>query len=53
MKILSAAKDQFYGERSGRYRDPFGHEWLIGHQIEELSNQEIENRFKNLMAGLE
>ncbi len=35
-------KDQFYGERSGSVRDPFGHEWLLGHQIEEVTPQEMQ-----------
>ena len=27
---VRAAANQFYGERSGMVRDPFGHEWLLG-----------------------
>src|SRR5262245_13860803 len=30
--VTRPAADAFYGERSGAIRDPFGHEWLIGHQ---------------------
>ncbi len=26
--------DQGHGERQCRIRDPFGHEWLLGHEIE-------------------
>ena len=33
--IEMAPTDQFYGERSGILRDPFGHRWNIGHSIEE------------------
>ncbi len=40
--------DEFYGERSGRIRDPFGHEWLIGHAIEEVSPAEMQRRYKAL-----
>ncbi len=36
--------DQSHGERQCRILDPFGHEWLLGHQIEELSNEEIQKR---------
>ena len=28
--VMRPLKDQFYGERSGTVRDPFGHEWLLG-----------------------
>ena len=37
--------DQFYGERTARLLDPFGHEWLLGHQIEDVSHEEMQRRF--------
>lgn len=43
--IVRPATDAFYGERSGTVRDPFGHEWLLGHQIEEVSTQEMQRRY--------
>src|SRR5262245_42704444 len=27
--VVQEPKDEFYGERSGRIRDPFGYEWLV------------------------
>jgi len=38
-------KDQFYGERSGSVRDPFGHEWLLGQHIEEVAPEEMQRRY--------
>lgn len=38
-------KDEFYGERSGVIRDPFGHRWLIGHSIENVSSAEMQRRY--------
>jgi hypothetical protein len=35
--IEREARDEFYGERSGTIRDPFGHRWNIGHNIEDVS----------------
>lgn len=32
-------------ERQSRVRDPFGHEWLLGHELEALSSEEIKQRF--------
>jgi hypothetical protein len=26
-------------------RDPFGHEWLLGHELERRSDEEIRRRF--------
>ena len=40
-----AVQDEFYGERGGVVRDPFGHRWLIGHTIEEVSPEEMQRRY--------
>lgn len=40
--------DQFYGERSGAVRDPFGHRWSIGHHIEEVTPEEMQRRYTAL-----
>lgn len=45
-----AAQDEFYGERSGVVRDPFGHRWNIGHSIEKLTPEEMQRRYDALMA---
>ena len=44
-----AAKDEFYGERSGVIRDPFGHRWNIGHQIEQVAPEEMQRRYTRLL----
>lgn len=46
--LLMPPTDQFYGERSARLRDPFGHTWLIGHSIETLTPQEMQRRYTAL-----
>jgi PhnB protein len=46
--VVRPARDAFYGERSGTVRDPFGHEWLLGHQIEEVSTKEMQSRYTAL-----
>jgi PhnB protein len=38
--------DEGHGERQCRIRDPFGHEWLLGHEIENVSSDEIRRRFE-------
>jgi PhnB protein len=43
--LTVAPRDQFYGERSGVVRDPFGHRWLIGHHIEDVSGAEMQRRY--------
>jgi uncharacterized glyoxalase superfamily protein PhnB len=44
-----APKDEFYGERSGCIRDPFGHRWNIGHQIEQVAPEEMQRRYTELL----
>ena len=41
-------KDQFYGDRSGSFVDPFGHKWTIATHIEDVSFPEMEKRMKEL-----
>ena len=47
--ITRPATNLFYGERSGAVRDPFGHEWLIGHPTEDVSVDEMQRRYTELM----
>ena len=41
-------QDHFYGERSGTVRDPFGHEWNVGHAIEDVTPEEMQRRYTAL-----
>jgi PhnB protein len=43
-KELRPVKDQFYGDRSGTFEDPFGHVWTIATHTEDLTPDEIEKR---------
>jgi PhnB protein len=43
--VVRELADHFYGERSGTVLDPFGHEWLIGHHIENISSEEMQRRY--------
>src|SRR5271155_5772268 len=47
-KVLHPVQDQFYGERSGQFSDPFGYTWMISTQTEQLTAEEIERRFAAL-----
>jgi PhnB protein len=49
--LEQAPSDAFYGERSGVVRCPFGHRWLIGHSIEEVSTDEMQRRYTALFEG--
>lgn len=47
--MLRPPKDEFYGERSCRLRDPFGHEWLLGHHIEDVTPEEMQRRYTAML----
>ena len=49
--LLRPAADQLYGERSGTIRDPFGHEWNVGHEIERVTPEEMQRRYDAMMKG--
>jgi PhnB protein len=40
----SAVTDQFYGDRSGTFIDPFGHRWTLATHVEDVSEEEMERR---------
>ena len=48
--VVRELQDQFYGERSCSIRDPFGHEWLLGQAIENVSHEEMQKRFAAMFA---
>lgn len=48
---LRPVGDEFYGFRSGTIRDPFGHEWMIQHQIEDVSPEEMQIRWENMVKN--
>lgn len=49
--VVRPLADQFYGERSGTIRDPFGHEWILGGHVEDVSTAEMQRRYTELTGG--
>jgi PhnB protein len=49
--VQAEPTNQFWGDRLGRLKDPFGHHWLIATRVEDLTPEEIETRGKALFAG--
>jgi len=50
VKTERPVQDQFYGDRSGNFIDPFGHCWTIATHVEDVSMEEMERRMA-AMAG--
>jgi PhnB protein len=51
-RILLPLKDQFYGDRAGSIADPFEQAWTIATHKEDLSPEEIRQRFTNSLRRL-
>jgi PhnB protein len=47
--VQRPVKDQFYGDRSGTLKDPFGHVWTIGTHKEDVPPEEMHRRFEAAM----
>jgi PhnB protein len=39
--VVFPVEDQFWGDRYGMLRDPFGHQWSMGQPVREVSHDEI------------
>ena len=44
-------KDQFYGDRSGQFEDPFGHRWSVASHVEDVSADEMTKRAAEAMGA--
>ena len=43
-EVMYPLEDQFYGERGGRLRDPFGQQWMMSQRIDDVSAEEMARR---------
>lgn len=43
-KAIKPVEDQFYGDRSGTLRDPYGHMWTVATHKEDVSHEEMKKR---------
>ena len=48
--IVREPADQFYGDRSGTFTDPFGNVWTVATHKEDVSKEEMEKRAKAMMG---
>jgi PhnB protein len=49
-KQLRPVQDQFYGDRSGGFQDPFGHRWFVATHIEDVPEDELRRRSARAMG---
>ncbi len=48
-KEMQPVKDQFYGDRSGTFEDPFGHVWTVATHVEDVPPEELSRRAEECM----
>jgi PhnB protein len=44
IRIKRPIQDQFYGDRTGQFEDPFGHVWTVATHQEDVSIEEMRRR---------
>jgi len=50
--VILPLEDAFWGERTAKVIDPFGHVWILSRQTEVVSRQEIEKRAEALYGSV-
>ena len=48
---VKPVEDQFYGDRSGTLKDPYGYQWTLATHIEDVSAEEGQRRMEKLFGG--
>jgi len=50
--VTQPLQNQFWGDRYGQVRDPFGHAWGLAQHVEDVAPDELERRGKALFAEM-
>lgn len=50
-KVLMPPSDTFWGDRMGKFADPFGHQWMVATRKEEVSPEELARRAAAQFGG--
>jgi PhnB protein len=49
-RLISEPKDEFYGDRSGRFEDPFGYVWIVATHVKDVSQEEMQKKMEEMSA---
>jgi PhnB protein len=50
--VTMEVADQFWGDRFGTIRDPFGHSWSIATHVEDVTPEQVAERAREAMAAM-
>ncbi len=48
---LRPVEQQFYGDRSGQFLDPWGHRWGVASHVEDIDEDEMQRRAAAMMSA--
>jgi len=48
---LRPVENQFYGDRTGQFEDPFGHRWSVASRVEDVPPEEMAKRAAEAAGG--
>lgn len=51
LTVVRPIENQFYGDRSGHFIDPYGHRWCLATHVEEVSPDEMAERAEGYTAS--
>ena len=51
LTVLRPVENQFYGDRSGQFKDPFGHVWSFATHVEDVTPDEMNERAAAMYGG--
>ncbi|HEV2401554.1 MAG TPA: VOC family protein [Candidatus Sulfotelmatobacter sp.] len=52
-KVEMPVADQFWGDRYGRLKDPFGHKWSIATHVKDMSADEMKRSMNDAMEKMQ
>jgi uncharacterized glyoxalase superfamily protein PhnB len=52
-QVEMPVSDQFWGDRYGKLKDPFGHKWSIATHIKDMSADEMKRSMDDAMANMQ
>ncbi|MEU9254387.1 VOC family protein [Streptomyces sp. NPDC048270] len=50
---LRPVRDEFYGDRTGQFLDPFGHRWSVATHVEDVPAEEMQKRSEEALKSTE
>lgn len=50
-KSLRDVQNEFYGDRSGQFEDPWGHKWSVASHVEDVPPEEMARRAAEMMPS--